>query len=63
MSDSIHYRLSYLNGRLHAYEREEDLKNLVMQSKELKTKQRNSKTNIQKNAYTIKDKDDRDTIP
>ncbi len=29
MSDGIHYRLGYLNGRLRAYEREEDLKNLV----------------------------------
>lgn len=29
MSDGIHYRLGYLNGRLRAYEREEDLKKLV----------------------------------
>lgn len=29
MSDGIHYRLGYLSGRLRAYEREEDLKNLV----------------------------------
>lgn len=29
MSDGISYRLGYLNGRLRAYEREEDLKKLV----------------------------------
>lgn len=29
MSDGIHYRLGYLNGRLRAYERDEDMKNLV----------------------------------
>ncbi len=33
MSDGISYRLGYLNGRLRAYEREEDLKNLVMKDK------------------------------
>lgn len=39
MSDGIHYRLGYLNGRLRAYEREEDIKNLVertMKSKKQK---------------------------
>ena len=29
MSDDISYRLGYLNGRLRAYERDEDLKKLV----------------------------------
>lgn len=38
MSDGIHYRLGYLSGRLRAYEREEDLKALVMKSKKLKLK-------------------------
>lgn len=35
-SDGISYRLGYLNGRLHAYENEEDLKKLV--EKTIKTK-------------------------
>jgi hypothetical protein len=30
MSDGISYRLGYLNGKLRAYEREEDLKALVI---------------------------------
>lgn len=33
MSDGVHYRLGYLNGRVRAYEREEDLKNLVLKHK------------------------------
>ncbi len=37
-TDGISYRLGYLNGRLHAYEREEDLKKLVMQEQKLKNK-------------------------
>ncbi len=37
-SDGISYRLGYLTGRLHAYEREEDLKKLVMQEQKLKNK-------------------------
>lgn len=40
MSDGISYRLGYLNGRLHAYEREEDLKNLVQQGMKSKKKQK-----------------------
>ncbi len=32
MRDGISYRMWYLNGRLRAYEREEDLKNLVERS-------------------------------
>ncbi|MDQ3123777.1 MAG: hypothetical protein M3Q14_03795 [bacterium] len=36
MSDGISYRLGYLNGRLRAYEREDDLKELVI--KEVKKK-------------------------
>lgn len=32
MTDGIHYRLGYLNGRIRAYEREEDLKKLVSSS-------------------------------
>lgn len=38
MSDGIRYRLGYLSGRIRAYEREEDLKQLVTKGKMLKTK-------------------------
>lgn len=40
MSDGISYWLGYLNGRLRAYEREEDLKELVMKTRKLKAKQK-----------------------
>ncbi|OYX52999.1 hypothetical protein B7Y92_04245 [Candidatus Saccharibacteria bacterium 32-50-13] len=39
MTDEISYRLGYLNGRVKAYESEEDLKKLAMKSKNLKPKQ------------------------
>jgi predicted RNA-binding Zn-ribbon protein involved in translation (DUF1610 family) len=39
MSDGISYRLGYLNGRLRAYEQEEDIKKLVIQTRKLKPKQ------------------------
>ncbi len=42
MSDGIRYRLGYLSGRLRAYEREEDLKALVVKSKKSKAKQKTS---------------------
>ena len=35
MSDGVSYRLGYLNGRLRAYEREEDLKALVTKKKKV----------------------------
>ena len=38
MSDGINYRLGYLSGRLRAYERKEDIKNLVMKAQKLKNK-------------------------
>jgi hypothetical protein len=38
MSDGISYRLGYLNGRVRAYEREEDLKQLVIKDRKLKPK-------------------------
>lgn len=38
MSDGISYRLGYLNGRIRAYEYEDDLKKLVMQEQKLKSK-------------------------
>jgi len=40
MSDGVSYRLGYLNGRIRAYEREEDLKQLVMNTRKLKPRQR-----------------------
>lgn len=43
MSDGIHYRLGYLNGRVRAYEREEDLKNLVTKDRKLKPKRQADK--------------------
>lgn len=39
MSDGISYRLGYLNGRVKAYENEEDLMKLAMKNKNLKPKQ------------------------
>lgn len=60
MTDGIHYRLGYLNGRLRAYEREEDLKALVIKSKNLKRKHvDNDRTT---NPYRIKGKDGQDII-
>jgi hypothetical protein len=44
MSEGIHYRLGYLSGRLRAYEREEDLKALVMKNKKLKRRQKGNET-------------------
>lgn len=38
-SDGISYRLGYLNGRVRAYEREEDLKRLVMEARKLNPEQ------------------------
>ncbi len=62
MSDGIHYRLGYLNGRLRAYEREEDLKTLAMKSKKLKPKQQSDETTDNKRQWTIKDSKGRDII-
>jgi len=45
MSDGISYRLGYLNGRIRAYEREEELKQLVMKHRNLKPKQQTSHPN------------------
>lgn len=57
MSDGIDYRLGYLSGRLRAYEREEDLKELVTKTKGLKRKPAAGK-----NAYTIRDNKGREII-
>lgn len=39
MSDGVSYRLGYLNGRVRAYEREEDLRQLVIKDRKLMPKQ------------------------
>ncbi|PJE65510.1 hypothetical protein COU91_01190 [Candidatus Saccharibacteria bacterium CG10_big_fil_rev_8_21_14_0_10_47_8] len=59
-SDGIAYRLGYLSGRLHAYEREEDLKKLVMQEQKLKNK--SAVKDDPNNAWRIKGKDGKDII-
>lgn len=43
MNDGIHYRLGYLNGRIRAYEREEDLKKLVTKDMKLRPKRQADK--------------------
>lgn len=43
MSDGVHYRLGYLNGRVRAYEREEDLKKLVTKDMKLQPKRQADK--------------------
>ncbi|HET7320221.1 MAG TPA: hypothetical protein VFI84_01380, partial [Candidatus Saccharimonadales bacterium] len=58
MSDGISYRLGYLNGRLRAYEKEEDLVELVKRDKKIKSAPRASDT--ASNAYKFKGKDGRD---
>jgi len=45
MSDGIHYRLGYLDGRVRAYEREDDLKNLVIKDRKLSPKRQADKPN------------------
>jgi len=40
MSDGVSYRLGYLSGRLHAYESEKDLKQLIIKRGKLKSKQK-----------------------
>ncbi len=62
MSDGISYRLGYLNGRVRAYEREEDLKELVTRSMKLKKKPESIHATDKKNKYTVKDREGRDII-
>jgi hypothetical protein len=62
MSDGISYRLGYLNGRVRAYEAEEDLKNLVMKSKSLKKKQTSSKATDESDGRTLKAPDGTEII-
>jgi hypothetical protein len=61
MSDGISYRLGYLNGKLRAYEREEDLKELVIKSKKLKPREKSGGT-IKENSYEIKGENGEDII-
>jgi len=62
MSDGIHYRLGYLSGRLRAYEREEDLKNLVMKSKKLMNRQTADEVNEKGNNHVFKTPDGKEVI-
>lgn len=57
MSDGIDYRLGYLNGRLRAYEREEDLKELVAKAAKVKLK-----ATTERNSHTIRDNNGREII-
>lgn len=61
MSDGISYRLGYLNGRLRAYEQEEDLKELVIKSRKLKPKGLDNRA-VKKNTHTMKGKNGEDFI-
>jgi len=49
------YSTSAKCGRLRAYEREEDLKILVIKGKKLKAKQKSSKADEEMNATSIDD--------
>lgn len=61
-SDGISYRLGYLNGRLHAYESEEDLKKLVEKNVKNKgVKRREFKADKDASQYIL-DKDGRKII-
>lgn len=61
MSDGIHYRLGYLSGRVRAYEREEDLKALVMKDRKLHSNRKSPSSN-KNNIRKIKDKNGNDVI-
>ncbi len=62
MSDGISYRLGYLNGRVKAYESEEDLKKLAMKSKNLKPKQTSSDATDKNGNRVLKTPDGKDII-
>jgi hypothetical protein len=53
MSSGISYRLGYLSGSLRAYESDEDIKKLVMKSKNLKKQLNPKKVTNRKNTLTI----------
>lgn len=55
MSDGVSYRLGYLSGRLRAYEREEDIKQLVMKNKKrMKPMEKSEYTDLGRNRYEFK---------
>lgn len=64
MSDGVHYRLGYLTGRLRAYERDEDIRELVIKTRKLKEKQSSSKDKIKlgKENKTIRGKNNETII-
>lgn len=62
MSDGISYRLRYLNGRVKAYESEEDLKKLAMKNKNLKPKQTSSDATDKNGNRVLKTSDGKDII-
>ena len=63
LSDGISYRLGYLTGRVRAYEREEDLKNLVMKDMRVnKVKKIKTSRDDQKNQYKLNGQGDEDII-
>lgn len=61
MSDGIHYRLGYLSGRIRAYEREEDLKNLIEHSMKAHKKPKPGKAD-DKTSKTLKTPDGKEVI-
>lgn len=62
MSEGIHYRLGYLSGRLRAYEREEDLKELVMKDKKLQDKFAKKQKDKPSNPRVLKTPDGKEVI-
>ncbi len=62
MSDGISYRLGYLNGRVKAYEGEEALKELVIKSGKLKSKQTSNPAADKKASRSFKTPDGREVI-
>jgi len=62
MSDGVSYRLGYLSGRLHGYEREEDLKRLVIQNKNLTKNHKNLGSKNKSSTNIIKDRNGNDII-
>lgn len=55
MSDGISYRLGYLNGRLKAYENEEEIKALVMKTRKLKPKESIASPAIELSSHSMED--------
>lgn len=62
MSGGVSYRLGYLSGKLRAYEREEDLKSLVMKDLKSRSRKRKTKNSEHPNAIKIKGNDGKDIL-